>query len=65
MWNRKARHTDSQIADNVSVRFEVVFIVCALIEFLIYDDGCHLKRYATHPERRNKTRLHNKLPLST
>ena len=42
MWNRKARHM-TPTADNVSVSFKVLFIVCALIEFLIYDNGCHLK----------------------
>ena len=23
--------------------------------YICYDDGCHLKRYATHPERCNQT----------
>ena len=25
------------------------------VEFLIYDDGCHLKRYAQNPERSQQT----------
>ncbi len=29
--------------------------VCVCPEFLIYDDGCHLKKYATNPERLTKT----------
>lgn len=34
------------------------YTVCALTlyaEFLIYDDGCHLKKYAAHPGRAHKT----------
>jgi hypothetical protein len=37
--------------------FKVFLIITyrLTIEFLIYDDGCHLKKYASNPTRKQKT----------
>ena len=35
--------------------------LCQILEFICYDDGCHLRKFAQNPTRRNISGITNKL----
>ena len=43
---------------SVSTRISILYCnlcILLLIKFICYDDGCHLRKYASHPSRKDVT----------